>query len=441
MAEAVGQLKLACRLSVLVDFALHSSFDKPMRNSLCLISVAVIALLLSCSPGADQSSSLTWWQFWTSPEIRPLISEMAADFEKQSGTKVELGDLTWSDGHEKIAIGLAAGNGPDVVELGSDWIAEFADGGRLLDLSDLLGGLRDSLTMWDPAIYRGKVYAIPWMLGTRVLFCNRSLLTAAGYSADAVPQTWPELLEMSQKVDALGEDVFGFGSNSAERHRLYKKYLPFFWSAGGEVFNIAGNETHFNSEAGKRSLEFYLQLSDAGLIETQARIEEYFVAGKVGFVISGEWLARRLREKAPAFDYFATTMPADTATGIGVSFVGGEYLAVNSASANPEAAVAFLRHLVQPVNDERFTRSTGSYNPVNRYTDFRFDPALFPEAAAFQSQIRLARSTPVHPHWVAVEEVLERGLEQAIYKKASVSEALAAIDRECAEILLRGHVR
>src|SRR5690606_14166352 len=117
-------------------------------------------------------------------------------------------------------------------------------------------------------------------------FCNKSLLMQAGYAPEFVPKTWPELLEAARKVDALGDDILGFASNSAERHRLYKKFLPFFWSAGGEVFGADQASTQFSGAAGQRSLEFYLQLSDAGLIETQARLEEYFVAGKVGFVIS-----------------------------------------------------------------------------------------------------------------------------------------------------------
>ena len=47
----------------------------------------------------------------------------------------------------------------------------------------------------------------------------------------------------------------------------------------------------------------------------------------------------------------------------------------------------------------------------------------------------------MHPDWVAVEEILERGLEQAIFKKLSAAEALAMIDRECGEVLQRRYGR
>lgn len=400
------------------------------------IGFAILALTVAgCASGPKTNGSLVWWQFWTNPEVRPVITQLASSFETATQNKVELGDLTWSDGHEKIAIALSTGGGPDVIELGSDWVAEFAASGRLLDLTDHLGGLRDSLLMWEPGVYRGRTYALPWMLGTRVLFCNRSLLDSAGYPSSFVPNTWAELLEASRRIDQLGEDVYGFGSNSAERHRLYKKYLPFFWSAGGEVFNAGATQTQFGTIAGRASLDFYLLLSANGIVETQSRIEEYFAGGKVGFVISGEWLVGKLNRADLPFEYFVTVMPSVEPGGVGVSFAGGEYLVVNESTQNSEAAIALLRHLTLPENDRLFTTATGSYTPVNRFTAFTTDSSLAATAAVFQHQIGNSRSTPVHPAWVAIEEILERGIELALYNKMSSQEALDMIDRETAPIL------
>ncbi len=404
---------------------------------LALLLFTILLAIGACSSASAPKGPLVWWQFWTNPEVRPAVAQLVSDFERSSSAQVELGDLTWSDGHEKIAIALATGGGPDVVELGSDWVAEFAASNRLLDLTDHVGGLRDSLLMWEPGIYKGRIFAVPWMLGTRVLFCNRTLLVKAGYSTDFVPATWAELLEASRRIDMLDDETFGFGSNSAERHRLYKKYLPFFWSAGGEVFNNDATQTQFNTAAGLASLDFYLLLSQTGIVETQARIEEYFAAGKIGFVISGEWLVGKLSRSDQSFDYFVTIMPSAQTGGVGVSFAGGEYLVVNESSENPVAALALLRHLTLPQNDQLFTKATGSFTPVNRFSALEVDSALARTAAVFQRQIGASKSTPVHPGWVAVEEILERGIEQALYRKLSVQDALAMIDRETAPILLK----
>jgi multiple sugar transport system substrate-binding protein len=419
----------------LLDILMHRT-KNCAGLALIALSVFAAAMMLSCGKSTSGKNVVTLWQFWTNPEVKPIIQQMIAEYERTHPlVKVQLGDLTWADGHEKIAIALAAGGGPDLIELGSDWIAEFAASGKLADLTAATQGLADSLLMWDPAIYQGKRYAVPWMLGTRVLFCNRTLLREAGYDETFVPKTWIELAEAAAKISRLGDNRFGFGSNSAEKHRLYKKYLPFFWSAGGEVFDKDIAATQFNSDAGRKSLEYYLRLSANGLVETQARIEDYFAAGKIGFVISGEWLIKKLSRIERSFDYFVTAMPSPGGKKPGVSFAGGEYLVVNSASKNPDMAMELIRFLVQPNNDTMFARATGSFTPVNVASTMAYDSELAPIAEVFRQQLRNSRSTPVHPAWVSLEEALERGIEQALYKKKSPENALQMIDADCAAIL------
>jgi len=273
-------------------------------NLVRLATALAILLVISCGKSSNKTV-LTWWQFWTNPEVRPTIEKMVTDFESANpDIDVQLGDLTWSDGHEKIAIALAAGNGPDVIELGSDWISEFAANGKLSDLTPDVATLKDSLQMWDPGIYQGRYYAVPWMLGTRVLFCNRSLIELAGYGPKTYPANWEDLLTLSKRITDLGDERYGFASNSAERHRLYKKFLPFFWSAGGRVFNDDQTATEFASDVGIRSLSYYVTLSENGIIDTQGRLEDYFADGKIGFAISGEWLVKRLIKIKPKFDWF-----------------------------------------------------------------------------------------------------------------------------------------
>jgi len=96
-----------------------------------------ICTLFMLATGISAETTIEWWQFWTDPGIKPTIESMVQEFEKQNpGIKVKLTDLTWANGHEKLAIAFASGSAPDVVELGSDWIAQFADNGKLADLSD-----------------------------------------------------------------------------------------------------------------------------------------------------------------------------------------------------------------------------------------------------------------------------------------------------------------
>ncbi len=408
---------------------------------LLLLVLLSLLLALSCSQKEAEVTTIDWWHFWTNPEVRPTIDRLVNDFEAVNpGVEIKLGDLTWSDGHEKIVISMAAGKGPDVIELGSDWVCEFAAAGKLLDITDRVADRQDDLLMWEPATYRRKIYGVPWMLGTRVLFCNRTLLEQVGsqYGPTGQIVSWDQLLRLARRINQLEDDTYGFGSNSAERHRLYKKYLPFFWSAGGEVFNADQSATQFDSEPGHRSLRFYLELAKTGIMETQARLDEYFAAGRIGFVISGEWLVRKLEKLDPKMDYFVSTLPGPTANDTGISFAGGEYLVINVNSDKQEIALALIRFLTQPKENQCFCRAAGSFTPANRYSLDPADTLLASVAAVFRRQSGSARPTPVHPAWVYIEEAIEKGIEQALYGELTVAEALLRIDRQCAAIL-QGH--
>ena len=141
------------------------------------LSIVALALLLSCSGGeqaVDGQATLDWWQFWTDPAIKPTIERMVADFESQNpNIKVNITDLTWANGHEKIVMAFSSNTAPDIVELGSDWIPEFSTAGKLTDItSDVLADT-SQFYGWTPAIHDSAIYAMPWIIGTRVLFVNK----------------------------------------------------------------------------------------------------------------------------------------------------------------------------------------------------------------------------------------------------------------------------
>ena len=105
------------------------------------LSFCVVAISLGMIASATAATTLEFWQFWTDPAIKPVIKQIVTEFEEANpDIKVNLTDLTWANGHEKIVISLASGTGPDVVELGSDWIAQFAEAGQLADLTDHVSG-------------------------------------------------------------------------------------------------------------------------------------------------------------------------------------------------------------------------------------------------------------------------------------------------------------
>jgi ABC-type glycerol-3-phosphate transport system substrate-binding protein len=395
----------------------------------------LIMTALICLCGQTSSAvTIDWWHFWTDAEIKPVIEAMVDEFEQSHpDIEVKLTDLTWSNGHEKIVIALASGTGPDVLELGSDWIAQFAANGHVADVSERIAVDSSEYQGWSMATYHGKVFAQPWFLGTRVLFANRALLNQAGYDDDFVPVRQDQFREAVYRVDSLSKDIYGWGSNTAEKHRLYKKYLPFFWTAGAQIFSDDGRLCVFSSMMAIDALRFYKELHDScGYVATQRGIEDAFLAGKIGFVLSGDWLLKRIEKENRDIDLVSTLFPGEKYPG--KSFLGGEFLAVNAASDEQQAALEFIDFITSPENQVRFCKANRSANPSS--IEAQKDP-YFAENIHLQTfikQIAMAEHPPVHPNWVSMEAAIEDALEDALFGSGLVAEPLRIARGKIAEL-------
>jgi ABC-type glycerol-3-phosphate transport system substrate-binding protein len=138
------------------------------------------------------------------------------------------------------------------------------------------------------------------------------------------------------------------------------------------------------------------------------------VQGKVGFWISGQWILKKLRAN-PAVHYVPMLMPGVTTGTPGISFAGGEYLAVTAASQHKQLAREFVQWMTDGTNAVRFCRAI---DEAGFPADARFfdDSTLVadPDRAVFAQQLQHARMTPVHPQWLDVEAQLERKVEEAL---------------------------
>ncbi len=402
-----------------------------------LILLVLFSLGAAASVVAD--TTIEWWQFWTDPDVKPTVQAIVNDFEAANpDIKVKLTDMTWANGHEKIAIAFASGSAPDVVELGSDWIAQFAVNGHLADLSvDMIADSGHS-DGWSMASYDDKAYARPWILGTRVLFINQDLMKRAGLGENYLPITWDDLYDAAQKVNDLGRRIYGWGSNTAEKHRLYKKFLPFFWSAGGQIFSDDGKYCVLSSMAGIHALEFYRKLHDScGYVADQRGIEDAFLDGRIGFIISGDWLLKRIELEKRDINFSTTLIPGRTAGTRrfpGRSFLGGEFLAINAASENKEAARKFITFVTSPENQLRFCKANRTATPSSKIAQqdeyFQSDPNL----QVFVIQLMQSVHPPVDPQWVNIETIIERAVEKVLFEDAPIPSTLREARMQITEL-------
>jgi multiple sugar transport system substrate-binding protein len=327
-------------------------------------------------------------------------------------------ELTWSSGHDKIAAAYAAGRAPDVLELGSDWVYEFASRNSLLDMTKETDSIRSNYLGWESCRIGDKIYGFPWMLGTRALFYNRTLI-----QNDSI-KTWPELLKAVKRVHRPDIQIYGFGNTKREPHQLYKKILPFFWSNGGDILSKEGDSCIINSYENIEALEFYLKLCQHGLLESQKNLDDKFVEGDIGVVFSGGWLIKKIHEQNPGLDYAIMMFPQPDSIKRSYSFYGGEYLVINRQSSHKEIALKFIRYLVQKENVLKLSAISKVTLPAEKMNED--DPYLLNnriESTLF-AQLNQSRPSPLHRNWVRIENILEDEIEKAVYEKKTVGQAL-----------------
>ncbi len=380
------------------------------------------AMLSACGgkSGQDTADTITFWHFWSEPAQEKALKEIIAEFEKKENCTVNATALSWGDGKTKLLAAFNAGKAPDILELGSDWVAQFSSAGVLREWNGTNDRNRFADFSIAPAMFSGKQYALPWVVDTRVLFYNKDLLKKAGLP-DTPPATMSEMLNAAEKIQQF-EGVDGFGANGSDPHRLYKKFLPLVWSNGGYIFDSTGAPA-INSAANIEALNMYIALSRAGRIETQRELDAAFTQGKIGFWFSGSWLTKKIENGNPTLDYGVALIPDMKHTGM--SFAGGEYLAVNAKSDKAKLAEKFIRYLTDGATALNFCKKVadaGFPADKSKFSDIYFSTAK--NRSVFAKQLERSKMTPVHPRWLDIEAAIENAVVAALYGQKSAAQAL-----------------
>jgi multiple sugar transport system substrate-binding protein len=407
-----------------------------MKKSVFAKLTILLGLVIAAGCGGRESGEapLRFWQFWDVGVVEPLIRE----FEEQNpGIRVEVEQLTWKSGLEKVQAAVASGTQPDLCELGSEWVLRFGYEGVLDDLTPVYTEIADSFIMWESARWKGRVYGLPWVQGSRALFYNVDLFEKAGLDPGRPPETWDELIDAARRIDELTGDVSGFGLNMGERYVLYKKFMAFAWGNGGGILGPDGRVI-FDSPENIEALEFYKRLAAYSLKEKQEVLDHYFKSGQLGMQISGAWNLKNYPIEAPDLNYRVALVPKPSrAKGVHGSFAGAEMLVVFKRSSRKADALKLARFLHDYPQARRLCLEVRSVFPASRrvFADSTF--ISDENVRVFVDQSLTSETPPPHPGWVEIEEVINDCVEGVMYGREEPAEALRAAAAEMRRIVER----
>ncbi|MEV5506309.1 extracellular solute-binding protein [Streptomyces orinoci] len=165
--------------------------------------------LTGCGTGAGGSKKITlvaaeYGDGKPANSSKRYWDSVARTFEgDHKGVKVSVEVYSWTEVDKKVADMVAAGNAPDIAQIGA--YADFAAAGKLYSADQLLS-VPTQADFIDSIAAAGEVhrmqYGLPFVSSTRLLFYNKTLFEKAGVLR--APQSWDELQAAASKLKDAG---------------------------------------------------------------------------------------------------------------------------------------------------------------------------------------------------------------------------------------------
>ena len=193
---------------------------------------------------------------------------MTAAFEKANpNIKVNNTLVAYEALHDKIVSAAPAGT-YDVVLGDVIWPAEFGSKGIVKNITDLVNTLPTreifpgALVM---ANYQNKYYGMPWILDTKYMFANGSMLKKAGVSPSSL-KTWDGVVAGLKQIKAKGLAKYPWLGSWAQAEAVICDYAQLLGAFGGKFLDSSGKPA-FQTGGGLQALQFMKMLLDEGLAD------------------------------------------------------------------------------------------------------------------------------------------------------------------------------
>ncbi|GGT31378.1 hypothetical protein GCM10010271_39100 [Streptomyces kurssanovii] len=389
------------------------------RGRLLAAAAALALLMTGCSDGPARDDgtirlrfqSLAWQQESVDAN-KELVEEWNA---AHPDVQVEYVQGSWDSVHDQLLTSFEGGEAPDIIHDASDDLADFAYGGCLADLTELLPErLRADIPRqsWETTTFGDGVYGVPFLQEPRVLIANTEILETSGVRLPTAerPWSWEEFRQVTKDLTkTMGKGKYAVAWPLKEPVSVT---LNLGLSAGGRLFH--------RGQDGKVTIDF--RDGDGvvpGTIHDQVNVDRSasrstlgmggsdtlpgFFGGKYAMVPLGFSYRQQIAQQAPE-GFRWTVLPAPAGPDGPAQGVSPQTLSVAQDSAHKKEAAQFIDFMLRPQNMVRLAKGDWML-PTG--TQALGDPALHTEKDGWATGADLARhlrSAPAqavrgYPEW------------------------------------------
>lgn len=320
-----------------------------MRRSIPLAAIAGVTLALAACSGSGSGSSTTpsaaattkpalsgTLTMWVDETRIDSMKPIAAEFEQQTGVKVDLVQKVSGDIRTDFTSQVPTGQGPDVIIGAHDWTGEFVNNGVVATVQ-----LGDKAKDFSPSAvsafaYNGQQYGVPYAIENIALVRNNKLLQ------DTPAKTFDELVTQAKSVGTPFSVLIQQG-DQGDAYHLY----PLQTSFGAPVFKQAAdgsytNEIAMSGDAGTKFATYLQKLGQEKVLDASIdgdKAKQAFLDGKAPYIITGPWNTTAFTKAGMDI----SVLPIPSAGGQEAKpFVGVQGAFISAKSKNPLLAQEFV---------------------------------------------------------------------------------------------------
>ncbi|MBX2837542.1 MAG: extracellular solute-binding protein [Gammaproteobacteria bacterium] len=378
----------------------------------------------------------------TYEKILPKFYEQHPDIEVKMRATYE----SYEDGTNTILREAVAGTLPDVTMQGLNRQAILVEKGIAKSLEPWIAKESDFAkdgyhkAMLDLGTFAGEVHGLPFSISLPVGYYNMEVMAKAGYNADNLPTSWPEVIEACGKLrDAGVANPMFWGWNITGNWFLQ----ALMWSQDEPTVN--GADFRLDEPSGLTALNTMKNLfrgCDMQNLEWKAALAS-FSAGEIGMMYWSTSAVGAVERAMGDFTLVTNEYPGlDDGSPLGLP-AGGNSAMMVSTSENPEeleAAWKWLKFITSGEGAADVARTTG-YMPPNQAANEIILKDFYqqnPAKATAVRQLPLLREWQAYPgdNGLAATQVIYDGIEGIVTGEYDDMEELQAeLAEEVQELL------
>ncbi|HLI61438.1 MAG TPA: sugar ABC transporter substrate-binding protein [Solirubrobacteraceae bacterium] len=332
----------------------------------------------SAGSGSLKGQTINYWASVEGAGPSDTTKTLTKEFKKftaQTGVKVNMQVIPWSDLLQKILTSVTSGTGPDVMEIGNTWAPSLSASHGFLpfdtaNMNAIGGASKFAASSLKVSGLPGQApVSVPVYSEAYALFYNKADFKAAGISKP--PATWAQLIADGKKLTTGGRYGIAIegGSTSEAAHWAFLLGMQ----AGNPLY--ANGKWNFATAREAKAISTYVNMvgsehianpSDAQNNSNVA--ESDFANNKAAMLVWQNPMSTLAQLGMKPSEYGSAPLPSFTPGATGTAdlqtFPAGINLAIPASTKHKAAALALVKFLTSTPVQVAINHHYGTFPPV-----------------------------------------------------------------------------